>query len=234
MHIYYRVCEKEPTISFVGRYAELSKKTILRKSWLSLAPQITDRDEVTIIHDEVSKKTLDWMEGKLASGLVNYVEVPSHDFSYHAHTVTLLETLKNNLQDDKKIHFLIEDDYLFAPKALETIKSLEGLYGAFFVPYDYPDRYKNNETCQVILGPTCHWRTINSCTMTIGASALVWKQFLNQLTLAAPTSNDKVFEEIFKIIPCISPLPGIATHLTDSHPTPYFPINKILTQLDIT
>ena len=40
MQLYYRVCERESTISYVQRYEDYSKKTILRKSWASLKDQL--------------------------------------------------------------------------------------------------------------------------------------------------------------------------------------------------
>ncbi len=232
MKLYFRICEKESTISYVQRYKEYSKKTILRYSWASLVDQLTEEDHVIVIHDEVSQETLKWMESRHKNGLISFVEVPKHDWDYHQHTVTLFEFLEQHLSN-KGFHFLIEDDYLFAPDALEAIRSLESFYGAFFVPYDYPDRYREPSLCQVVLSPYCHWRTINSCTMTIGAKADTWKHFLPMLKEAASTSNDKVFEEIFKQMACISPLPGLATHLTATHHTPFFKIEERLQELDI-
>lgn len=233
VNLYYRCCEKEPTISYVDRYKNFSKKTILRKSWASLVSQVTEHDKIIILHDEVSPKTLNWMESKLTSGLVEFVQVPVHDFEYHQHTITLVEELEKRIQDNNETHFLVEDDYLFKSNALNTLRSLDGIYQGFFVPYDYPDRYREKILSQVILGPTCHWRTINSCTMTIGASAQLWKKVMPIIHKAAPTSNDKVFEEIFKTYACISPIPGVATHLTASHHTPYFNVDKRLEELDI-
>ena len=235
MQIYYRACEKEPTISHVQRYDNYSKKTILRKSWASLAHQFTENDSVLIIHDEVSSETLRWMDGIVPAGLIDYVEVPKHDFANHLHTVVLIEELEKRIKNNNDIHLLIEDDYLFKTNALETVRSLEGIYGGFFVPYDYPDRYQSqHELCQVVLGMTCHWRSINSCTMTIGATSRQWEAVMDLLKEAAPTSNDKVFEEIFKHYPCLSPIPGVATHLTATHHTPYFNVEKRLQELDIT
>jgi hypothetical protein len=234
MYIYYRICEKEATISHVKRYGDYSKKTILRKSFASLAHQLTDEDSITIIHDEVSEETLKWVDKQIPAGLVNYVEVPKHPWDYHQHTVTLVEELEKNIQNNNDLHLLIEDDYLFAPNALEIVKSLQGIYGAFFVPYDYPDRYRERIPCLVLTGTMCHWRTIHSCTMTIGATASAWREVLPLLKEAAPTSNDKVFEEIFKKYSCISPLPGVATHMTDHHHTPYFKVQERFDELDIT
>jgi hypothetical protein len=232
--LYFRCCEKEPTISYVQRYKDYSKKTIIRYSWASLVDQLTDRDHVIIIHDEVSAETLKWMDKRITSGLVTYVEVPKHDFSYHQHTVTLVDELEKQIQNNQELHFLIEDDYLFKTNTLETVRSMEGLYDGFFVPYDYPDRYQHSKPCQVVLGQTCHWRTIDSCTMTIGANAKLWREVIPQLREAAPTSNDKVFEGLFTKYPCLSPIPGLATHLTAHHHTPYFPVEKRLSELEIT
>lgn len=165
-----------------------------------------------------------------------FVSVPKHDFSNHLHTIVLIEELEKNIQapvNIKQFHHLVEDDYLFKDNALAVARSLEGIYDGFCVLYDYPDRYAHPEATQVVLGLTCHWRRINSCTMTIGACANTWRKYLSQLKSAAPTSNDKVFEEIFKTTPCFSPIPGVASHLTATHHTPYFNVKKRWNELEI-
>ena len=235
MKIYYRVCEKEPTISHVQRFKNYSKKTILRKCFSSLVDQFTEEDKIIIIHDEVSQDTLQWMTNKIKKGLVELVEVPKHDFSYHMHTVVLVTTLEKELKESRnenELHFMVEDDYIFSEDALEVMRSTSAGYQGFSVPYDYPDRYANPKPTQVLLGPTRHWRTIDSCTMTIAAPAKLWKDCLPLLKEAAPTSNDKIFDNIFNSVPCISPIPGVASHLTAYHPTPYFNIESRLEELN--
>jgi hypothetical protein len=220
MIIYFRACEKQDTISYVTRFNNFNKTIILKKCWLSIQKSITKNDIVIVIEDGLSEDTLAWLNSN-SNTILEIIKVPEHSWEYHQHTVTLIETLKkySTLHPDE-LHYIVEDDYLHTPDALTVLReSLENWYG-FAVPYDYPDRYINPKPCQVVIGKDRHWRTIDSSTMTVLAKGKTWLTVLDALLLAAPTSNDKIFEKIYEKIACINPLPGVANHLTDRHSTP--------------
>jgi hypothetical protein len=234
MQVIFRCCEKEPTISYVNRYKNYSKKTILRKSWLSLNESAADQDAITIIHDEVSPETLAWMYSTCKFGLIRkIVSIEEHSFEHHLHTIVAINELEILAKESPTEYILmIEDDYLFSDDALDVMRGLE-LWNGFSVPYDYIDRYKNPKPSGVMLGPTCHWRTIDSSTMTVGARGKLWEEVILELKEAAPTSNDKVFEDLYinhKYV-CIGPIPGVASHLTEHHSTPYFDVEKRWTSI---
>jgi hypothetical protein len=69
--------------------------------------------------------------------------------------------------------------------------------------------------------------------MTVLAKGKTWLSIIDQLVQTAPTSNDKVFEEVYKKIPCINPLPGVASHLTDRHGTPLVDWPQIWNNIDV-
>ena len=69
--------------------------------------------------------------------------------------------------------------------------------------------------------------------MTAIAKGSTWLAHMPALKQAAPTSNDKVFEEIYKTVPCINPLPGVASHMTDRHHTPLVNWDKIWESVDV-
>jgi hypothetical protein len=220
MIIYFRACEKQDTISYVTRFNNFSKTTILKKCWLSIQKSIKETDTLLLIQDNLSEDTLTWLLEN-SSIPVNVVSVPQHEWDYHQHTVTLIETLKDySSKYPEELHYIVEDDYLHVDNALivlqDTLKDWQG----FAVPYDYPDRYSNPKPSRIVIGIDRHWRTIDSSTMTVLAKGKIWLSVINVLEAAAPTSNDKVFEEIYKHIACINPLPGVASHLTDRHHTP--------------
>jgi len=236
--LYFRACEKQTAISYVDRWQNKTKTEILKKAWASLLPSVTEEDELILIQDHVSKETLEWMEKSVTKGLLRIVDVPEHTWEYHQHTVTLFDTLYKECENgnDDDFHLLIEDDYLWVPNGLNVIReAVKYWHKGFLVPYDYPDRYIKPAACAVYLGPDRHWRTINSCTMTIGAKSLFWKHFKESFYEAAPTSNDKVFETIVMNynVPILSPIPALASHLTNHHASPYIDVVGLWNQTKV-
>jgi hypothetical protein len=149
------------------------------------------------------------------------VSVSEHEWGYHQHTVTLIDVLKEySVKYPEELHYIVEDDYLHTENALSVLKDTLENWQGFAVPYDYPDRYINPKPSQIVIGKDRHWRTVDSSTMTVLAKGKTWLSIIEPLILAAPTSNDKLFEEVYNHIPCINPLPGVASHLTDKHGTP--------------
>lgn len=227
LFIYFRACEKQETISYVKRFKDTNKTTILKKCWLSLQESVDDSDTVIVIHDSVSSDTITWLKSNSKSNIV-LVEVPEHNWAYHQHTVTLVDTLKDYCAKyPTDLHYIVEDDYLHTSNAIRVIKDTLSTWPNFAVTYDYPDRYVNPVPSYIVLGKDRHWRTIDSCTMTVVALGRRWLDVIPELEAAAPTSNDKVFEDIFKQIPCISPMPGLSSHMTDYHATPLVDWNSI-------
>lgn len=233
LFIYFRACEKQETISYVKRFKGISKTTILKKCWLALQESVNETDRIIVIHDSVSEDTLIWMENTSKTE-TSFVEVPEHDWSYHQHTVSLVDTLRAMCEEfPAELHYIVEDDYLHAPNAIRIMQDTLARWPNFAVSYDYPDRYANPVPSYIILGTDRHWRTVDSCTMTIAALGKRWLDIMPELEKAAPTSNDKVFEPIFKQIPCISPMPGLSSHMTDHHLTPLVDWNKLWERYDV-
>lgn len=222
MIIYFRACEKQATISNVARFNNIAKVEMLKRCWSALQSSVRPSDTVIIIADEVHKQTLEWMLEVCNTKNVEIIAVPEHEWSNHLHTVVLINTLEVYAKEyPDLLHYLVEDDYLHTPNALSVLETNLSNWGNFAVSYDYPDRYHEVVPCQVILGYDRHWRTVTSSTMTILAKGSVWLRFIPELKIAAPTSNDQVFKELFKQVPCISPIPGVSSHMTDRHWTPY-------------
>lgn len=228
MHIYFRCSEKEKTISNVLRWAPdgipVTKTVILKKCWQSIQDSISEEDFIHVIHDEVSEKTLKYLNNS-AKGMINFFEVPVHDWDYHGHTVELFNILETELETSsaREWHYIVEDDYLHTNNALHVMRETQKRWGGFIVPYDYPDRYKDGVATHILIGTDRHWRTIHSGTMTLAADSKLWKRYLPQFIQAAPQSNDKILDNIYTETMCINPLPGIATHLTAFHMTPLVP-----------
>ena len=188
---------------------------------MSLQASVDNTDTIIVVHDSVSPDTLAWLKATSNTSSLEFVEVPEHSWSFHQHTVTLVDVLREQCtKHPTHLHYIVEDDYLHVPNAIRVMQDTLAVWPNFALSYDYPDRYVTPKPCHVIIGKDRHWRTVDSSTMTVSAIGRRWLDVMPELVQAAPTSNDKMFEEIYKQIPCISPMPGLASHMTDHHLTP--------------
>lgn len=224
MKLYFRACELQESMSFVERFGNLPKAYILKKCYLSLMYGVhPTEDHVFILNDNLQPETMDFLYEH--NTCENFEEVPidKHDRDYCLHNIVLFKTLEENLGTEHDMHLIIEDDYLWTPNALDVIRQMMPMWNpGFIVPQDYPDRYRDRIPCQIMAGPDRPWRTIYSSTWNMGGSTSAWEQWLPKFKEAAPTGNDKILDEIYLHTPCISPLPGLATHMTNGpHMTPY-------------
>lgn len=231
MIIYFRVCEKTQTISGVGRFSGMSKTDIIKLCWKSLQQSVRHTDKIIIIHDQVSYDLLSWLENSAATKNIEFIEVQEHPWDYHGHTVTVVEKLiEESTKFPNELHYLVEDDYLHTPNALDIFKEGSRL-DSFLVPYDYIDRYRHIEPCIIYLLPESHWRTVNSSTLTVAAKGELWLQHKKELRRMAPTSNDQELTTLYKTKGCFSPIPGVASHMTEHHMTPLVDWNKVIDNL---
>jgi hypothetical protein len=218
MIIYFRCSEQKDPVTF----KPLKNKTeTLKKSWLSLQQSITNEDRIFIIYDQVSKETMKFLDDT-AKTLRLPVRVPKHKSDFHQHTVTAIELLKKELDNsnESEWHFMIEDDYLFTPNALDIIRKAQKHWGGFIVPYDLPIWYKQGFHCQLVVGHDRHWRTVPTATMTIMARTKIWKKYIDKMEFIAPKSDDTIFQQIFQADMCIAPLPAVAAHLAQGQVSP--------------
>lgn len=236
MYIYFRACEKQATISNVTRFNSINKTELLKKCWLSIQASIIDNDTIIIINDSLSQSTLQWLKTTSNTKNIIVIDVKTgNELNTHYHTITFIDTLEiYSKVFPEEIHYAVEDDYLHVDNALHVMRNTLKDWNGFSVSYDYPDRYINPTNSKILLGLDRHWRTIDSCTMTAAALGKVWISVIELLKSAAPTSNDKVFEQIFTKIPCISPIPGLSSHMTAYHLTPFIDSIGILNSYDTT
>ena len=220
MEIIFRCCEMEASLSYVERWAP--KKEILRKCWLSLQDSVTQEDNFVIMHDKVSKNTLDFL-CKTARTKFQLIEIGEHSWEFNLHTVTLFDYLENEIYNrPNEVFYIVEDDYLHTEDALHYLKALyKDGWKTFALSYDYPDRYKNLEPRYVLLMGGYHWATVSSSctTFAVTGEALQGKP-IEIFKKAAPQSDDRLYPEIFKEQGCLAPIPGLSAHLTKHHLSP--------------
>jgi hypothetical protein len=96
-------------------------------------------------------------------------------------------------------------------------------------PPDYPDRYlrKYMKYSLIFVAKYCHWRQVTSTTFTILATAGTFKRYLNTFIASSRGARDQyLIKNIFggrwfgRKALCLSPIPGVATHMREDVMTP--------------
>jgi len=227
MIIYFRCTSKKETVSGVERWVECSKDEMVLKCWMSLQLAAVPKDDsFVVLHDELHPDSLQFLKESCTCS-TNFIEIEPHNIQDRAHTFKLISVLEEKLKEDEdnKIHYIVEDDYLHTRDSLSKCKEIFKFWEHFVIPYDYPDRYTiDKNPCGVIVGPSCHWRTNPSATYTLMAKRDTWNSALSTIRKHAPHNFT---EEAFTQHPCISPIPGVATHLTKYHMSPVVDWNQV-------
>ena len=232
------------------RYKNYTKKDILKAVWLSVNNGgVTDDDHITIFVDAVSSETIEWMLKTVKTKNVQIKEVPpldtcppfeTHPFP-HLHPIrincskTLFEIFYAEIEKGKEedIFYLCEDDYLHRPSVISCIKNLyENGYRGFFLPYDYPDRYTidKGRQCDVVLGPTCHLRSVPSATFTMMADQETWLNYKLEALRGSVFCDDSWTWKAFKQTNAFCPIPGWACHFQEGYISPYIDWDTIFAE----
>ncbi|MFA6508234.1 MAG: hypothetical protein WCT14_19170 [Treponemataceae bacterium] len=103
-------------------------------------------------------------------------------------------------------------------------------------PADYPDRYRTDQKTLSFLFLTKfnHWRQIANTTFTIMAEAKTFKKYKKDLFRSARGADDDYLSHrVLERLPyrgralCVSPIPGVATHMHEQVMTPLVDWEKI-------
>jgi hypothetical protein len=122
-------------------------------------------------------------------------------------------------------------DYLHMRKAIRFKRGSERFRDVPLVvhPADYPDRYRRHERrfSLIFLSKYCHWRQISNTTFTIMAEGSTFRRFRAILEKSATGARDGYLSKkmygarLFRNKAlCVSPIPGLATHMHQETMTP--------------
>ena len=94
---------------------------------------------------------------------------------------------------------------------------------------DYPDRYlpEKRRFSMLFLSSRCHWRQLGNTTFTVLTEARSLRRYRNVILRASTGARDgylsrKLYGNLWfgRRALCVSPIPGLATHLHDTTMTP--------------
>ena len=178
-------------------------------------------------------KIIHTAEGKDIDDIVNGWPV----FGSVGSLIRLFEFMLDNQHKDNDVILLVEDDYLFAPDAINKwVKAVQSL-GDFVTPFDHPDRYIRSDDLyakktRIQIVSNHHWRQSESCTSVIGGTFKTFRKtfFLRKIPRLYAKGLyperiigrelpgvDRVFcrrAHYLMGINIYSPIPGIACHLS--------------------
>ena len=164
------------------------------------------------INSKLIKVNLDDFKNKI---LGNYSKAK---FANMANLYTSLVIAQEQSND---LIYFVEDDYIHTKNAItEMLFSYEkfsSLFGSelFLLPADYPFLYTKSESTKIFLGNQKHWRLVDESLVTFMTSKSVISKYTQNFMLMATRWEDpweKPLHDIYKEIPCFSPIPSLSMH----------------------
>jgi hypothetical protein len=244
MTIIFRTCDVVNAVNNAPRPFGLDKKTLIKVCFKSMyhAAKATD-NKIIILGDKLSDEMVEFF---------SHYPVTFSNGNY-GNDESIRQTLKiaDTLPDDEWIYFC-EDDYLHHPDTFKFTANLitqkanilqlpeAGMFRgnkintvheiAIFPP-DYPDRYLPKYMKRQFIFHTtdCHWRQVEHTTFTLFMQANTVKKYLPVFAKASIGANDSYLSKTLftdKVL-CLSPLPGLSTHMHVDTMTPLVDWEKI-------
>jgi hypothetical protein len=128
-------------------------------------------------------------------------------------------------QSEDLIYF-VEDDYLHKKDAItEMIYTYERISSQLnqeiiLCPADYPYLYTKIEPSNIFLGANKHWRKIDETLCTFLTSKIILKKYWNNFVSMCQFEHypfEQPLHEIYKLEYCLSPIPSLALHCTNTN-----------------
>ncbi|CQD02509.1 hypothetical protein BN1232_00141 [Mycobacterium lentiflavum] len=227
------------------RYVDAPKSEILLRCTQSLVTSINhaEGDIVLRVFDDHSSR-------EVLTTLHRILETCSHPVEFIAldargYNASCLASFSRARDEARELVYLVEDDYLHAPSAIQEMldvhvllqQRLDGGEVALH-PYDDPKNYWSpifsREDCRVVYGTKRHWRTnthtTNTCWLEIETLRRNWELFelLARYSSTPYGQQHHIFEAstINKIwreqVTLYTPIPSLALHLQyEEHKDPY-------------
>jgi hypothetical protein len=127
-------------------------------------------------------------------------------------------------KDSSDLIYFVEDDYIHTKDAItEMLFSYEKFSSLFkkeifLLPADYPFLYSKSDSTKIFLGNQKHWRLVDESLVTFMTSKAVVLNYMQNFMSMATTWKDpweKPLHDIYKEIPCFSPIPSLSIHCSN-------------------
>ncbi|MDX2128788.1 MAG: hypothetical protein SFU91_07110 [Chloroherpetonaceae bacterium] len=235
--VVFRACDAITSFNGSPRPFGLSKTELVKICFLSLYESLLPYEhEIVVLGDKLSKDLEDFFlkskvtliqgnwgnEASLQKAFDLGYSQPSADWVYfceddYLHSKDAFHHITDLISNKKEI--LYHKPRGFFQRPFSTDFSTLPLV---IHPTDYPDRYLyfRRKKSFVFLGNTCHWRQISNTTFTFLLEKETLKRYFDTFNRSIKGANDgylssKLYGQSFfygKSL-CLSPIPGIASHM---------------------
>ncbi|MCV7410466.1 hypothetical protein AWC05_00280 [Mycobacterium florentinum] len=227
------------------RYVDAPKSEVMLRCTQSLVTSINraEGDIILRVFDDHSSP-------EVLPTLHRILETCDHPVEFIAlddrgYNASCLASFSRARDDARELVYLVEDDYLHTPSAIQEMfdvhKLLRDKLGGREValhPYDDPDNYRHpifsREDCRVVYGTERHWRTnthtTNTCWIELETLGRNWELFeLLARHSSTPYGQEHHIFEASTIntiwreqVALFTPIPSLALHLQyEGHKDPY-------------
>jgi hypothetical protein len=243
-HIYFRACDLVQAVHNAPRPFGLDKQTLIKICFLSLCKSLEGFDyNITVIGDRLSDEMIAFFRRYTSDVILGEYGNDASLRECLGRAYRLPDETWVYLCEDDYLHspeaFIWIDDLIINRKMYLQDKALlrqarylrVDLAGKPLVihPPDYPDRYKRKymQFALVFLSTYCHWRQVSNTTFTFMAQAKTFRAYrkiLDKSTHGAADgylSRNMYARTTFRgRALCLSPIPGVSTHMHDGVMTP--------------
>jgi hypothetical protein len=251
-HIILRTCDVVHSLHNAPRPYGLDKRTLIKVCFLSLLKSLEGFEyKIHIVGDRLSDEMLAFFRQypvEMTLGEYGNDEsirqclriaylLPEEDWAYiceddYLHTPNAFLWIDDLIKHKKEY---LGDKALARSVRFIRVK-LHKRHIVIHTP-DYPDRYKRRymRFGLIFLSRYCHWRQISNTTFTLMAQVRTFKKFQRIFDgSAAGASDGYLSRHLFAGIRfgnkalCLSPIPGVATHMHEDVMTPLVDWEKIV------
>ena len=243
-HIIFRTCDLVHSLHNTPRPFDLDKRSLIKCCFKSLYNAVRDYPHsITILGDRLSDELkqffADYNVTMLNEELGNdasirrtielALERPDDEWVYfceddYLHTPESFLWM-NDLIANREQYI---DSHRYLGNSLFGSKKDIGPVPLIIHPPDYPDRYSRPLNFSLLfLTKYCHWRQIVNTTFTFMMQARTVKQYREILLKSVKGANDGYLSDhlyastkLGSKALCLSPIPGIATHMHEEVMTP--------------
>jgi len=189
--------------------------------------------DIVVTDTNSSKSDIDQIKNILSKYKIKseFIEINLGDFkdqiignfsqAKFANMANLFYSLKLAKQENEDLIFFVEDDYIHTKETvLEMLFSYEKFSSTFnseivLLPADYPYLYTKNINTKIFLGHKKHWRLVDESLVTfLTSKEIILNNFDALMQMATKWEDpwEKPLHEIYKKVPCLSPVPSLSMH----------------------
>ena len=210
--------------SICRNISNLNKKFYELRTYLKIIDDNSDKNVINQFNDICSKENISFDIEKLDKDKYSEKLHFKDDQRMISHNCHIMQSKNFALKKDYDLIYFVEDDYIHVENAIEEMVCSYQKFSSqieddiILCPSDYPYLYQKFENTRILMGYKKHWRQVEESLCTYLLSKKTLKRYWNyyeDMFLNNYDPYEKPLHELYKKVYCFSPMPSIATHLTN-------------------